>query len=73
MVIKQNSATDEARLVMVRSLGEIRDAVRMLRESAPDSALARLAEEMIERMEQGHPEGPDLHGDESSRTTSRNG
>lgn len=73
MVIKQNATMDEARLVMVRSLGEIRDAVRMLRESVPDSALARLAEEMIERMEQGHPEEPDHHGEMSSRTTSRSG
>jgi len=73
MVMERNSRMDEARLVMARSIGEIMDAVRELRESAPDSALARLAEEMIERMEKGHREGRDHHREVPNGATDRNG
>ncbi len=73
MMMERNSMMDEARHVMARSIGEIRDAVRELRESAPDSALASLAEEMIERMEKGRREVRDHHREASNGTTARNG
>jgi len=53
-MVEQNSMMDEARLVMARSIGEIKDAVRELRQSTPDSVLAKLAEQKIESMEKSH-------------------
>lgn len=50
----------------IHALGEIKDAVRELRRSAPDSVLIRLAEQKIDRLECDR--GP--HGD-GSNTSAR--
>ncbi len=53
MVMERNSRIEETRLLMARSIGEIKDAVRALRETTPDSVLAQLAEQKIETIEKG--------------------
>lgn len=73
MVMERYSTMDEARLARARSIGEIKDALRELRASAPDSVLARLAEQMIERMEKGHHEDRDHHRGDPDRGADRNG
>jgi len=51
-MMERKSMGVDARFVTVRSISEIKDAVRELRESAPDSVLAELAEQKIEQIEQ---------------------
>ncbi|MEZ0169152.1 hypothetical protein [Microvirga sp. TS319] len=54
---------DEALPVAAHSISEIKDAVRELRDSMPDSVLAKLAEQKIERLERERPTDPGI-GDE---------
>ncbi|WP_414472901.1 hypothetical protein [Microvirga sp. M2] len=42
---------DEAQPVAAHAISEIKDAVRELRDTMPDSVLAKLAEQKIERLE----------------------
>jgi hypothetical protein len=67
MVMEQNSMMDKARLVRARSISEIKDAVRELKKSTPDSVLAKLAEQKIESMEKGHDSGRNPRRDPGSQ------
>jgi len=60
MVLDQRRCTGEAAAVVAPVPHDIKSALRELRGSAPDSILVRLAEQKIERIEQGHWMGQDV-------------
>jgi hypothetical protein len=55
MVLEQKSMKGEPSLVVPQVLTEIRDAVRQLRDTSPESVLVSLAEEKLEKIERSHP------------------
>jgi len=66
MVLNEKRMTGEVPVIVARALSEIKEAVRELRDTIPESALVRLAEQKIEMMERGEGEdrGP-RHGDKN--------
>ena len=66
-MMERKSMGVDARFVTVRSISEIKDAVRELRESAPDSVLAELAEQKIEQIEQDPHSGWSRAGSSSDQ------
>jgi hypothetical protein len=62
MVSDHNSTTGETLLIMIHALSEIKDALRELRDTVPDSVLVSLAEQKIERIERNYDTGEDLEG-----------
>ena len=62
MMSDHNSTIGETLLIMTRTLTEIRDALRELRDTVPDSVLVSLAAQKIERIERDYDTGEDLEG-----------
>ena len=54
MMASQKPVTNRASAAAIHALCEIRDAVRELRRSAPDSVLISLAEQKIDRLERAY-------------------
>lgn len=54
MVLEQKLTAGEVPMVIAHALSEIKDALRELRLSTPDSVLVRLAEQKIATIERGY-------------------
>ncbi|WP_243370306.1 hypothetical protein [Microvirga solisilvae] len=54
MIASHKPVADRATAAVIHALGEVRDAVRELRRSSPESILISLAEQKIDKLERAY-------------------